>query len=136
VEISVTEGDIVILGTEELPPKPWTIQSVVNFAKTNGYISIAAHPFREWGLGELTRTSNVDAIEILNGGSSPQANKQARELAKELKLPGTGGSDSHKPAELFSFYTEIQASPDVDEILKAIKKGKVTAAQSSDSIHF
>jgi predicted metal-dependent phosphoesterase TrpH len=136
VEISVPQGDIVILGTEELPPKPWTIESVVDFAKTNSYVSIAAHPFREWGLGEFAQTSKVDAIEVLNGGSSAQANKQARDLAKEMKLPGTGGSDSHKPAELFSCYSEIQGSLDVKEILQAIKKGKVLAAQSGDSIRF
>ncbi len=136
VEISVPQGDIVILGTEELPPKPWTIESVVDFAKTNGYVSVAAHPFREWGLGELTRTSGVDAIEVLNGASTPQANKQARELAKTMSLPGVAGSDSHKPSELYSVYTEVQASLDVDEILKAIKKGLVTASHSIDSIHF
>jgi predicted metal-dependent phosphoesterase TrpH len=136
VEISVPHGDILILGTDELPPKPWTIESVVGFAKTNGYVSVAAHPFREWGLGELTRTSGVTAIEVLNGASTSQANKQALELAKTMHLPGVAGSDSHKPSELYSVYTEVQASLDVDEILKAIKKGSVTVSQSRDSIHF
>ena len=70
VEISTPQGDIVILGAEELPPKPWTVDSVVDFAKKNACVSIAAHPFREWGLGEAARTSGVDAIEVLNGGSS------------------------------------------------------------------
>jgi predicted metal-dependent phosphoesterase TrpH len=136
VEISVPQGDVVILGTEELPPKPWTVKSVVDFAKTNGYVSVAAHPFREWGLGELARTSGVDAIEVLNGASTPQANKQAHELAKTLGLPGLAGSDSHKPSELYSVYTEVQASLNVDEILGAIKKGLVTVSQDKDSIRF
>jgi predicted metal-dependent phosphoesterase TrpH len=136
VEISVPQGDIVILGTEKLPPKPWTVESVVSFAKENGYVSVAAHPFREWGLGDLTETSGVDAIEVLNGASTAQANKQAQDLAKALKLPGVAGSDSHKPSELYSVYTEIQASMDVEEILKAIKKGLVSVSQSGNSIHF
>lgn len=136
VEISTPEGDILVLGTDVLPPKPWTIQSVVDFAKNHECVSIAAHPFREWGLGELTAKSNVDAIEVLNGASSAQANKRAVELAKALKLPGVAGSDSHQPSELYRVYTEIQASLDLDEILKAIKKGLVTVSQTETSIRF
>jgi predicted metal-dependent phosphoesterase TrpH len=136
VEISTPEGDIVILGTEELPPKPWIVESVVGFAKKNGYISIAAHPFREWGLGEVARTSNVDAIEVLNGASTTAANKKAHVLASELKLPGVAGSDSHQPSELFSVYNEVQAGLNVDEILKAIRNGLVKASVSEKSIRF
>jgi predicted metal-dependent phosphoesterase TrpH len=136
VEISTPNGDIIILGTEELPPKPWTVENVVDFAKDNNFVSVAAHPFREWGLGELARTSGVDAIEVLNGASLPSANKQAHDLAKTMGLPGVAGSDSHKPSELYSVYTEVQASLDVDEILKAVKKGYVTVSLNRDSIHF
>jgi predicted metal-dependent phosphoesterase TrpH len=136
VEISTPQGDIVILGTEELPPKPWTVEGVVDFARKTACVSIAVHPFREWGLGEWARTSNVDAIEVLNGASSADANKQARNLAREFGLPGVAGSDSHKPSELFAVYTEVQASIDVDGILKAIKKGLVSAFQTEKSIHF
>ena len=136
VEISTPQGDIVVLGTEELPPKPWTVENVVDFGKKNACVSTAAHPFREWGLGEIARTSNVDAIEVLNGASSSSANKQAHDLAKELSLPGVAGSDSHKPSELFSVYNEVRAGMDVDEILKAIKKGQLSTFQSERSIRF
>jgi predicted metal-dependent phosphoesterase TrpH len=136
VEVSLPQGDIVILGTEELPPKPWTIEGVVDFARSNNYVSVAAHPFREWGLGDLTSTSGVDAIEVLNGASTAEANKQAHELARVLGLPGVAGSDSHKPSELYSVYSEVDASLDVAEILKAIKKGAVTVWQSQKSIRF
>jgi predicted metal-dependent phosphoesterase TrpH len=136
VEISTPQGDIVILGTEELPPKPWTVEAVVEFAKEKAYVSIAAHPFREWGLGEAARTSNVDAIEVLNGGSTYSANKLAHDLAMQLKLPGVAGSDSHKPSELFSVYTEVQAGMDVDEILKAVRNGLVRVSLAEKSIRF
>ncbi len=136
VEISTPQGDIVILGTEELPPKPWSVESVVEFAKANSFVSIAAHPFREWGLGEAARTSSVDAIEVLNGGSLYSANKLAHDLAAELHLPGVAGSDSHKPSELFSVYTEVQAGLDIDEILRAVKKGFVKVSLAEKSIRF
>ncbi|MCW4011297.1 MAG: PHP domain-containing protein [Candidatus Bathyarchaeota archaeon] len=136
VEITTPRGDILVLGTEELPPTPWTVEAVVDFAKETDCVSVAAHPFREWGLGESAATSGVDAIEILNGGSSAIANRKARDLAREFGLPGVAGSDSHRPSDLFSVYTEIQASLDVDEILKAIKKGLISVFAAEKSIRF
>jgi predicted metal-dependent phosphoesterase TrpH len=136
VEISTPNGDIVILGTEQLPPQPWTVENVVDFAKANACVSIAAHPYREYGLRDLARTSGVDAIEILNGASLYSANKQAHDLAKELRLPGVAGSDSHSPSELYAVYTEVQASLNIDEILVAIKKGLVSVSLTGKSIHF
>ncbi len=136
VEISTPEGDIVILGAEELPPKPWTVEDVVDFARASACVSVAAHPFREWGLAELTRNSGVDTIEVLNGGSSYEANERALELARELGLPGVAGSDSHKPSELYSVYSEVQASLEVDEVLKALKKGLVKTAHADKSKPF
>jgi len=136
VEISTPQGDILILGAEETPPKPWTVQNVVDFARTNNYVSVVAHPYREYGMGDAARNYKFDAIEVLNGESTPQANKQAHELAKTMKLPGTAGSDAHKPSEPLTVYTEVQAGLNVDEILKAIKKGLVTAHSAARSIHF
>ncbi len=136
VEITTFEGDILVLGAEALPPKPWSVENVVAFARKNGYVSVAAHPFREFGLGEVAKTSNLDAVEIVNGGSSSSANRQARDLAKSLGLPGIAGSDAHSPAGLFSICTEVRASLDVGEILTAVKKGLVGVPSVGDSICF
>ena len=45
VEISTPQGDMLVLGTEELPPKPWTPEAVVDYAKSIDAVSIVAHPF-------------------------------------------------------------------------------------------
>jgi hypothetical protein len=42
-------------------------------------------------------------------------------------LPGVAGSDAHTPDQLWTVYTEVQASLDVDDILNAVKKGLVRA---------
>ncbi len=136
VEISTAEGDLLVLGTEETPPKPWTAEGVVDFARDNACVSVVAHPYREYGMGDLARNYKVNAIEILNGVSSPSSNKLAQELAKSMGLPGVAGSDAHQPSELFTVYTEVQAGLDVDEILKALKKGLVAAHSTTRSIHF
>jgi predicted metal-dependent phosphoesterase TrpH len=127
VEISTKEGDLLVLGAEETPPQPWTTQNVVDFARDNNCVSVIAHPYREYGMGDAARNYKFDAIEVFNGESSPHANKLAHDLAKSMQLPGVAGSDAHTPSEPLTVYTEIQAGLNVDEILKAIKKGLVTA---------
>jgi len=127
VEISTEQGDVVVLGTYELPPKPWTPEVVVDFAKSVSGVSIVAHPFRTYGMGERARNYKVDAIEVLNGGSSQTANNEAKELAKSMRLPGTAGSDAHQVSELFSVYNKVDASLNVDSVLQAIRKGSVSA---------
>lgn len=136
VEISTPQGDIMVLGTEEMPPQPWTVEGVVDFARDRDYVSVVPHPYREYGLGDLARNYKFDAIEVLNGYSSPSTNKLARNLAKLMGLPGVAGSDAHQPSELCTVYTEVQSSLDVDEILKALKKGLVKVPSMRKSIHF
>jgi predicted metal-dependent phosphoesterase TrpH len=136
VEISTPKGDMLILGTDELPPRPWTPEVVVDYAKSVDAVSIVAHPYREYGMGDLARNYKIDAIEVLNGGSSAAANSQAKELAKSMGLPGTAGSDAHQVSELFSVYNQIDASLEIDSVLKAIKKGFVSAQSGRGSIHF
>jgi predicted metal-dependent phosphoesterase TrpH len=136
VEISTTQGDVVVLGTYELPPKPWTPEVVADFAKSVGGVSIVAHPFRTYGMGERARNFKVDAIEVLNGGSSQDANNEAKEFAKRLGLPGTAGSDAHQVSELFSVCNKVEASLNMDSILKAIKTGSVVAQVNRGSIRF
>lgn len=135
-EISTPNGDVIILGAEEMPPQPWTVENVLDFARERDCVSIVAHPYREYGMGDMARNYKFDAVEVLNGGSSESANESARELARQMGLPGTAGSDAHQPAGLCSVYTEIQASMDVDEILHAIKKGLVSVSPSGKSIRF
>ncbi len=135
VEISTEQGDVVVLGTYELPPKPWTPEGVVDFAKSVGGVSIVAHPFRTYGMGERARNYKVDAIEVLNGGSSQDANNEAKELAKSMGLPGTAGSDAHQISELFSVYNKVDATLDVNSVLNAIKKGSVTAQINRGATH-
>jgi hypothetical protein len=136
VEITTPQGDMLVLGTDELPPRPWTPEAVADFAKSLDAVSVVAHPYRQYGMGDLARNYKVDAIEVINGGSTAAANNEAKELAKSLGLPGTAGSDAHQLSELFSVNCKIDAGLDVHEILGAIKKGSVSAQLTRGSIHF
>jgi predicted metal-dependent phosphoesterase TrpH len=134
VEIATRQGDVLVLGTQELPPKPWDVEDIVDFAKATNCVTIAAHPFRQFGLADEVSDSGVDAIEVYNGMSSGSANKKALDVAKKLGLPGVSGSDSHQPSDLFSVCTQVQASLNADEILEAIRKGHVSALPPGKSV--
>lgn len=136
IEVSTVEGDLLLLGAAEVPPEPWTVEKVIDFARDLGCLVIAAHPYREFGLGDLTKNYKVDAIEVLNAGSPSYSNVLAEDLAKTMGLPGVAGSDAHRVNELWKAYTEIQASMDLDEILKAVKKGLVKVVSAENSIRF
>lgn len=136
VEVSSVSGDLVLLGIAEVPPPPWTVENVIDFAHERGGLVVAAHPYRIFGLGDFAKNYDIDAVEVLNGGCPRQLNMLAEELAKTMALPGVAGSDAHRVDELWTVYNEIQASTDLDEILKAVKRGLVRVAYAEKSIHF
>ena len=136
VEINAAEREIILLGVNQLPSEPWTVRNVIAYSKAENALAVAAHPFRGYGLRNLAAKLDLDAIETLNGITSPRQNRMAEELAKARGLPRVAGSDSHFYYDPWNVYTEIQASLDVDEILEAIRKGNVRVSNSGESIHF
>jgi predicted metal-dependent phosphoesterase TrpH len=136
VEVSTVGGDLLLLGVVEVPPQPWTVESVIDFARSRDGLVIAAHPYRAFGLGDSAKNYNIDAVEVLNGGCPRQLNILAEKLAKMAELPGVAGSDAHRKEELWTVYSEIQASTDLEDILKAIKRGLVRVSYTEKSIHF
>lgn len=135
VELSAEEGEIILLGATELPPQPWTAQNIIDHAKTHDYLTIASHPYRGLGLKDLVKELDLDAIETLNGITEPELNRQAQQVATTRKLPCTAGSDAHFDTDKWNVQTEIQAALDVDDILKAIRKGHTRTLAVSDSTH-
>lgn len=125
VEVSTRHGDIIILGVEEKPSYASTVWEVVDFAKARAGVVVIPHPYRINGIGDLAEKIPADAIEVINPTATQRENKMAQELAKMRNLPGIAGSDAHTPAHMWTVYTEVNADPDIDEILKAIKKGLV-----------
>ena len=136
VEVSTVEGDVILLGVAEVPPQPWTVENVIDFAHSRGGLVVAAHPYRAYGLGDSAKKYSIDAVEVLNGGCPRQLNMLAEKLTKAMGLPGVGGSDAYRVDELWTVYTEIQASTNLDDVLRAIKRGLVKASHSEKSIRF
>ena len=125
VEVSTFEGHVNVLGVEEMPKYPLSAEELIDFARERQAVVVIPHPYRVCGLGDNAKKLDADAIETLNYRASKAENKLAEKLAKELNLPGVAGTDAHRPNQLFKVYTEVDADPDINSILKAIRNGAV-----------
>lgn len=116
LELSTSLGEILIYGVAEslihLRDKPHLLRTAV---QSLGGVMVAAHPFRrdyslphglsreECGLAPLNPKTLaerevfrfVDSIEVYNGRSSSAEKTMAIQVAGELNIAGTGGSDAH-----------------------------------------
>jgi predicted metal-dependent phosphoesterase TrpH len=129
VEVGTTLGDVIVLGVLEKPAYWASLESAIDFAKARGGVLIVPHPYRGGGIRDAARRipNGLGAIEVLNPDSSEEENKLSASLAKTTNLPGVGGSDAHHVFQMWKAYTEVDADPNVDSILKAIRNGKVKA---------
>ena len=125
IEITALGGHVLALNvTQPIPPK-LSLSETVKRIREAGGIAVAAH-ITSLNKSTLTRQiSSYDAVEVINSGAIPfsLSTYLSRKFATRFNLPQTGGSDSHYGPEIGAAYTVIEADPDVDEIVQAIKKG-------------
>lgn len=127
-EIRVAEGDILVYCPESpLDRIPRTAAELVDEAHANNCITVAAHPYDlvRKGIGDLVKDINIDAIEVFNAHSPPNANEKALRVAKELNKPGIANSDAHILDEIgitYTLYDVEELSPEA--IIDAIRFGR------------
>lgn len=77
--------------------------------------------------------ASVDAIEIRNGGSSPESNQTAESIAVACGLPGTGGSDAHFLMQVGRCLTVFERDlVDEEDLVREIKAGRCRAAYAGE----
>lgn len=127
MEISSLDGHIVGLNVKEAVRKGMSADETVDKIHNAGGIAIACHPSSlfKGSLGQHT-SSKFDAIEVINSSSIPfrYSVKHSQEIASRLSIARVAGSDAHYAPEIGSAYTSIDAAPNVDDIVDAIRKGK------------
>lgn len=129
VEITTRQGHVLALNiTTPIPPK-LDLSETIHRIHDAGGIAVAPHLTAVGkggiGLGRVTQTLYLDAVEVINSAAFPffLSTYLSRKIAAELSLPQTAGSDSHVPQTVGMAYTVVDADPEVDEIIWAIKKG-------------
>lgn len=129
VEISTLDGHMIALNIKENIQRELTLEDTVDRIIELGGIPIVPHLYRN--MSGIKRNNlkkiitKVSTMEVFNSCSIPQSNLRSAEVAKELKLGGTGGSDSHLPEYAGYGYTIVNSSDsNIDSILSEINKKK------------
>jgi len=128
-EIKTLSGEVIAFCINKTIPRKMSLEKTIDEAKKQNAFIVIPHPFERirQGIGSEIESikGDIDAIEAFNSrcflGSF---NRKALLFAKENGIPVIAGSDSHFDYEIGSGYTYIDAGPDEDSVIEAIKKGK------------
>ncbi len=133
VEVSTDHGHLLVYGFSDDSWNVWgrnnflKIHKVVEKAHELGAICVPAHPFRGWeSLGkEIYNVGGLDGIETHNGVNNSDQNDLAIQAALRLRLPSTGGSDSHYVEHVGRAATEfIDPIKNMNDLVREIKGGR------------
>jgi len=125
VEVTTSRGHVLALNITRPIPTELSPLETIQMIHEAGGIAVAAHPtvFYKGLRGQIN--SNFDAVEVVNASAFPffLSTYLSRKLALRLGLPQTAGSDAHYASEIGFAYTVVDAEPEVDEIVHAIRNG-------------
>ena len=136
VEVTTELGDLIILGLED-PPLGKDPRLIIEQAHGQGGLVIVPHPFdiSRSSLGERCGMLKVDLIETFNGKCSSGCNRQAREFASALGVPGVGGSDAHERRQLGAVVNLLESERSMSSVLDGLKKGvKIVVRQRGPGV--
>lgn len=123
VEVSTSEGHLIVLGVEEPPQKRMSPEETIERAHELGGIADVPHPYHPFRHA-LGRIPDADAVEVYNSKHLfGLANGRARFEARRRRIPMVAGSDSHYVETVGLGVTEIEAE-DAEEVLEAIRAGR------------
>jgi predicted metal-dependent phosphoesterase TrpH len=137
VEVSTSEGHLLALGVEEMPPTRRPLAETVEWVRDAGGVAIVPHPFQRSRHGVPKRIfaalddgERPDALEVYNSWLfTGYKNLRAKRFATAHDYPGVAGSDAHTVPFVGRAYTEIslrdvsRANLTADVILDAIRDG-------------
>ena len=110
-------------------------------ARECGAIALPAHPGR-FGIGFCEYIdsgpdfSEVETVELLNGGSRKGENERAQELVEQRGFRGIGGSDAHFTSAVATCMTYFPGQIRTEsELVQALRAGDFRAVRLEDTNH-
>ena len=126
VEYFSLQGDITAWGIDSFPDSRVDAQTFIDQVNAAGGFCCACHPFRNnnRGLGEaLGRVRGLHGVEVLNGSTSPEANRTALAWCLRLGLQPIGASDAHVVEQVGTYVTwlpeRVETTEDFVALLRA-----------------
>ncbi|NLX50164.1 MAG: PHP domain-containing protein [Methanospirillum sp.] len=133
VEVSTADGHLIGLGVTQPIPRDLGVLETIDLVHEQGGLSVLPHPFHRLrhgaGLRERGALRAVDAIEVFNSRYIVgTANRRAALQAARLARPAVGGSDAHAARYVGFGWTMVEAEPEIEAILEAVRDGRCYAA--------
>jgi hypothetical protein len=142
IEITTREGHLLGIGLSDnsFPLHKTRNRSALQMSRMiheRGGLVIVPHPYTPFFSMKHTVIEWIspDAIEVYNAHSPcfTRDARRSRKLAEQLKIPLVAGSDSHTWQTVGDAYTLIDATPDIDAVLHAIRSGHTSIVGSASS---
>jgi predicted metal-dependent phosphoesterase TrpH len=141
-EITSSDGELVGLYLEKKVAPGLTADHTIDLIHEQGGLAYVPHPFSRNRRRHLRRSalervaSKLDIVEVFNAReAASSSNVRALEFARAHDLPGGVGSDSHRRTEIGGAYVDVAPFVTPQELLVALREGKVTGTLSGMGIH-
>ena len=141
-EITTADGELVGLYLEKPVAPGQSADRSIDLIHEQGGLAYVPHPFSRNRRRHLRRSvlesvvAKLDIVEVFNAREvASSSNVRALEFARHHSLPGGVGSDSHRPIEIGRAYVDVARFGTPQELLIALREGKVTGTLSGVGIH-
>jgi hypothetical protein len=141
-EITTADGEVVGLYLERRISPGHSAEKTIAMIHEQGGLAYVPHPFSRNRRRHLRRSvlerlaPTIDIVEVFNAREvASSSNVQAFEFARAHDLPGGVGSDAHRRVEIGRAYVDIATFATPQELLIALREGKVTGTLSGIGIH-
>jgi predicted metal-dependent phosphoesterase TrpH len=130
IEATTEVGHVLVYGVEHHPAMA-TLDELHRIVRSEGGLMFLAHPSRRYGtLPPADLAAYFDSLESQNGTEGLLQNDAAASMARNLRLPGIGGSDCHSVREVGVSATRFQGRIATEgEFLTALRRGGYTAVR-------
>jgi predicted metal-dependent phosphoesterase TrpH len=129
MEVTTEVGHVLVFGMPCHDPAMALLSELHRMVRAEGALMFLAHPSRRYGsLPPDDLASVFDSVEVHNGTEGMLQNDNAALLARDLTLPGIGGSDCHAVREVGVCATEFNDDVRSEaEFLRALRSGRYAA---------
>jgi predicted metal-dependent phosphoesterase TrpH len=129
MEVTTEVGHVLVFGVSRHEPIMAVLSSLDRMVREEGGLMYLAHPSRRYGsLPPSDLASVFDGVEAHNGTEGALQNENAASLARQMPLPGIGGSDAHSVREVAICATDFEDHiRDEHTYLNALRAGRYVA---------
>ena len=129
-EVMTSAGELIGLFLESPVPSGLRPRDAAQEIKAQGGLVYLEHPYDRFRPhlsqdGIETLSDLIDIVEVFNGRSDEEANRQAGDLREILDAAPGAGSDAHSLRDIGSVYVEMEDFGGAQDFLAKLRRSKI-----------